>query len=87
MYTKISKILGLKLIYPSTNFIDKRGRYLEIFNKYNYKVYYIYILNNFFNNIRYNRIIDYNSKNGIRTFIYNNEEKLNDELDEYIKGL
>ena len=37
MYTKISKILGLKLIYPSTNFIDKRGRYLEIFNKYNYK--------------------------------------------------
>ena len=44
----------------------KLDYYKEIFNKYNYKVYYIYILNNFFNNIRYNRIIDYNSKNGIR---------------------
>jgi dTDP-4-dehydrorhamnose 3,5-epimerase len=36
MKVKTSKILGLKLIYPLTNFKDKRGRYLEIFNKLNY---------------------------------------------------
>lgn len=37
MKVKISKKLGLKLVYPKTNFIDKRGRYLETFNNKNYK--------------------------------------------------
>ena len=37
MKVKTSKKLGLKLIYPSTNFIDKRGRYLETFNRNKYK--------------------------------------------------
>ena len=37
MKLKISKILGLKLIYPLTNFKDNRGRYLETFNKLEYK--------------------------------------------------
>lgn len=37
MKVKISKILGLKKIYPLTNFKDKRGRYLETFNKLNYQ--------------------------------------------------
>ena len=36
MKVKISKVLRLKLIYPLTNFRDKRGRYLETFNKFNY---------------------------------------------------
>ncbi len=36
MKVKTSKILGLKLIYPLTNFKDQRGRYLETFNKLNY---------------------------------------------------
>lgn len=32
-----SKKLKLKIIYPNTNFNDKRGRYLETFNKKTYK--------------------------------------------------
>ena len=32
---KIIKIkkLGIKKIYPKTNFVDSRGKYIEIFNK------------------------------------------------------
>jgi dTDP-4-dehydrorhamnose 3,5-epimerase len=32
-----SKKLNLKIIYPNTNFKDKRGRYIETFNKKEYK--------------------------------------------------
>ena len=35
-YTK-SKILGLRIIYPLTNFKDKRGNYVQLFHKKIYK--------------------------------------------------
>ena len=37
MKLKISKKLGLKIIYPNTNFKDFRGRYIETFNEREYK--------------------------------------------------
>jgi dTDP-4-dehydrorhamnose 3,5-epimerase len=37
MLIKKSKILGLTLIFPKTNFLDKRGQYIESFNKNAYK--------------------------------------------------
>ena len=37
MIIKKSPILGLLKIFPKTNFKDLRGRYLETFNKKNYK--------------------------------------------------
>ena len=37
MLVKKSKKLGLSIIYPNTNFVDVRGRYVESFNKKNYK--------------------------------------------------
>ncbi len=37
MLVKKSKKLGLSIIYPNTNFVDVRGRYIESFNKKNYK--------------------------------------------------
>jgi len=36
MLTKKSKILGLTLVFPRTNFLDKRGQYIESFNKKSY---------------------------------------------------
>ena len=37
MQIKTSKKLGLKIIYPSTNFKDLRGRYIETFTKNEYR--------------------------------------------------
>ena len=37
MIIKKSKKLGLKIIFPRTNFADHRGQYIESFNKKEYK--------------------------------------------------
>jgi dTDP-4-dehydrorhamnose 3,5-epimerase len=37
MIVKKSKKLGLKIIYPKTNFLDDRGQYIESFNQKEYK--------------------------------------------------
>lgn len=37
MILKKSKKLGLKIIFPKTNFLDSRGQYIESFNEKEYK--------------------------------------------------